>query len=207
MAQKSNLPPEKKQLILIVVALGMTVVGFTFVWMVFTGVTGEFPLSGLFWMLFAAIVVGFIIWGMLQLVAQWRIGKPNVTLTPDTLRVGESFTFTIEHTFKSNVNVQRILIQLLQRESATYRRGTDTYTVTEEKVVAEFEIPARPFRRGETLYDSRSFQIPHTGMHTFKARNNKIQWLVRVKIEVPAWPDLKQDYELTILPELVKEVA
>ncbi len=205
MARKSGLSSRGGHITLII--FGLVFAGFAGMWtlLAWRGGAPFFALLfGLAFMTAGLILIGV---GALQFIARSRIGTPNVAISPEMLRVGERFAFTLEHTFKSNVNVQRILVQLLQRESATYRRGTDTYTVTHEEVATEFEIPARPFRRGETLYDNRSLQIPRTAMHTFKARNNKIQWFLRLKIEVPGWPDLNQEYQLLVLPELVKEVV
>ncbi|RME75126.1 MAG: hypothetical protein D6784_08560 [Chloroflexi bacterium] len=189
------------------IVFGLFFAGFAVVWMLMAWLSGGGIVFALFGIPFVVIGLVMIAIGAMQFVARARVGTPTITVSSDTLRVGERFTCHVEHTFKSNVNAGRILLQLVQRETARYRRGTDTYTVTHEDIAAEFDLPARAYRRGETLYDDRTLQIPRQGMHTFKAINNQIQWFVRMKIEVTGWPDVVQEKELVVLPELVKEAA
>jgi hypothetical protein len=93
----------------------------------------------------------------------------------------------------------------LMRESATYTRGTDTYTDKQEFVKRTVPIPGRTFRAGETLAIDATFAVPPDGMHTFSGTKNKIEWLVRVEVRIARWPDVKEEYPVVVLADRVPD--
>ena len=38
-------------------------------------------------------------------------------------------------------------------------------------------------------------------MHTFSGTNNKLQWFLRVKVNAEGWPDVRDEFELTVPAE------
>ncbi len=96
-------------------------------------------------------------------------------------------------------------VVLVGEERATYRRGTETITDTHtffEQDLAEadgsdlaFDTLAAVPERGTVI-----LKVPADTMHTFKAGNNKIVWTLKVRGQVPRWPDPVDSYELTVLP-------
>lgn len=89
----------------------------------------------------------------------------------------------------------RILLEGI--ESATYRRGTDS--VTDECVFYKstlFETADPLAHRG----GERNVEIPADMMHSFDGGNNEIKWRLRVEGDIPKWPDLEQDYPITVRP-------
>ena len=157
--------------------------------------------GALFGLPFLAIGIGFLIWGILPWVVGMKMGKPDVSLSKTAVGVGEPFTFTYRQTFSKPVTVNGMSIQFLMRESATYQQGTDTYTVTHEKIADEVKHPARNFGIGEVFTENRTFQVPPDGMHTFLANRNKIRWHIRMRVEIAGWPDLREEYEVQVLPQ------
>ncbi len=153
---------------------------------------------------FIAIGLGLSGWGILQIYSESRVGSPEATISNDSLRAGENFTFTCQQIFKSGTTVDYILIQLIMKEKATYRRGTNTHTVTHTIVADEFKHLGRSFYSGEIFYDDRTLQVPADAMHTFKARRNTIEWFVKLQIAIPRWPDIEHEYAVTVLPEKIK---
>lgn len=151
---------------------------------------------------FVVIGLAFIVAGIRPIIAGTKVSKPEVAVSNSTLRSGEDFTLDYQQTFKSGTDVERITIQLILREWARYRRGTDTVTVTHDHVIQAFETPARRFEGGETFSDRRRMVIPRGAMHTFQATRNKLLWLVKVKVEIKGWPDFEEEYSITVLPEM-----
>lgn len=93
--------------------------------------------------------------------------------------------------------ITRLKITLEGRESATYRRGTDT--TTDHHTFARYTLfessnPA-DFPHGEC-----ALTIPADTMHSFSAGNNRIVWLIVVHGEIANWPDMKQEFEVQIEP-------
>lgn len=161
------------------------------------------PLGILFSALF--ILPGLLILGYAATMyySRARIGKPDVAISNSTLRVGEQFTVNFMHTFKSNVQIDRLEVQLVFKETATYQQGTDTRTVTHEDIYENYELPAGQYQSGQYVQETYTMQIPPDSMHTLKVRRNQLQWFVRVRASIPKLPDYLDEYELTVLPEMV----
>lgn len=99
--------------------------------------------------------------------------------------------------------LRRLDICVEGREQGTAQSGKSSVTETsvfERIVLASVEDPAGA-REGRA-----QFVVPPESMHTFKADHAKIAWHIVVKGDVPWWPDVKDEYELTVLPYDPKEV-
>ena len=151
---------------------------------------------------FVAVGIGLLVFALRPIVAGTRLSKPEIGVSTTTPRVGDDFAFTYFQTFSRATDVEQIRFTLVFRETARYHRGTNTYTVTENKVVQEFEYPARRYETGEAINVRRDLQIPADAMHTFLGTNNKLQWFVRPEIKMKAWPDFSEEYEITVIPEV-----
>jgi hypothetical protein len=151
------------------------------------------------------ILVGLILLGALswRTFAGIRLESPSLTLSSSAVHVGETFSAMYDQRFKGGVDVQEIGVELVFRESATYTRGTDTHTDTHEVVLDAVKSPGRTFQPSETFHQTYRFTIPYSGMHSFDAFHNKLQWFIRVHVRVLNWPDLKDEYEFNVLPERV----
>ena len=66
---------------------------------------------------------------------------------------------------------------------------------------APVEKPPRQYREGEAISINETFTIPAQGMHTFEGTNNKIQYFLKVEVLIAKWPDVKEDYTVTVVPE------
>ncbi|MBI1903639.1 MAG: PH domain-containing protein [Planctomycetia bacterium] len=136
-----------------------------------------------------------------KMLAMSRFHPPVVTVSVQPLFLGEPFICQVVQRAKKLVQIDRINLKLICRESATYRSGTNTVTVnhdawTAEAIVAE-GATADPLRPIEALHEWR---IPPDGMHTFHAARNKIEWILRVHTDVPRWPDYTIDLPLVVAP-------
>lgn len=120
----------------------------------------------------------------------------DLTINSGSLRPGE--WLELEWTCIGNpLRITSLVLAFEGRESATYRRGTDT--VTDTHVFARMTLV--------TLDDSVAmaggrtrFQIPHDAVPTFMATNNKLEWRLTVRGAIPRWPDISDDYPVVILP-------
>lgn len=120
--------------------------------------------------------------------------RPTLTLTPGKLRLGEAFDLEWEFS-GSNRAVNRFRLYIEGREEATYRRGTTT--TTDRSVFATIEIAERP-----TAEKGRArITMPGNTMHSFKSENNKIVWNIYAQGEIRFWPDVKETFEIEVLPK------
>jgi hypothetical protein len=154
---------------------------------------------------FALIGIGIVSYAALSYYTRFRIGKPEITISEQMLRVGEPFTVSYFHSFNRSANIEGIRVELIFRETATYQRGTDTKTVTHNHMIAEFEEPGGHFQAGHLIQQNYDLQIPPDGMHTLKVRRNKLEWFVRFVMKVPKLPDFVEQFELEVVPVLMEE--
>lgn len=168
--------------------------------------------GGTFLICFLPTMVPFLLiggWMVVRLlnpvVAKARVERPEMIISKDPLRVGESFQVTYRQAFKFTADVEKILIQFVLRETATYQRGTNTYTVVHNHTHFEKSYPGRQYQSGQKFEVSLPLQIPADGMHTFIATRNKLQWFIHIEVDFAKWPDYKEDFGVQVLPEMVAE--
>ncbi len=148
---------------------------------------------------------------LLSMWARSRIGKPQIALSRDTLRVGESFVLEYTHRFPRSVHIRRVVVELILRERVSFRahhhtRGGvshHTRTLTHDHIVQEIEKPGGHFQAGETLHHRFALRIPPNAMHSFAVHHNHLLWRVRVRLDIPHQPDLFLTFPLQVLPKLV----
>ena len=157
--------------------------------------SGEAWFGLLFLSLFA--IIGLVLIGAFihQLLA---LTNPRLRLIVNrrTFRPGD----LLELEWECSGNPSRLTsltIAIEGRESATYTRGTDTSTDTHV-----FErTPLATLDDAVAILSGRvKIQLSVETVPTFIASHNKIEWILIVRGVIPRWPDISDDYPITILP-------
>jgi hypothetical protein len=126
--------------------------------------------------------------------------RMHLTVTPSAVPLGE--TLRIEWELNGRIEVlQNLTLRLEGREEATYRRGTDNCTDT--NVFARIEIANVTANQGMRSGNG-TITIPADSMHSFTSTHNKIIWTIRAEGEIPRWPDLSEEFALTVLPSRLR---
>lgn len=149
-----------------------------------------------------AFMVPFVIVGLVLLVAAGHAAlalfNPRfaVTLEPAELLVGGTGQLRWSCTGRCD-RIERLVVRLEGREEATYRRGTDTYTDKNVFFTADVLDTPRPLaiRSG-----TATVSLPAETMHSFAAPNNKVLWVLSLHAHIRAWPDVKDEYVLAVVP-------
>lgn len=173
---------------------------FSLLW-TFLAWRGNGGLMWLFGVPFIAIGIFLIVSSLWRRFAGLKVAPPEVSVSRTELRPGESFSVTYVQRFRLPTTLQDCRVELIFRESATYTQGTDTRTDTHEQVIMFFEGAAGHFDAGSEVRRDGTLEIPADAMHSFVGRHNKLQWFVRVLVDVQEWPDMIELYDLTVLPE------
>lgn len=141
-------------------------------------------------------LLGAVVWQFLALF------NPRARLTsPATLPLGGAaeVTWTLEGRVE---RLRRLRISLEGREEATYRSGKDTHT--ERRVFRTVDLlettEAAAMRNG-----SARLNVPAATMHSFQSAHNKIVWTLHVRGEIAHWPDLNDEFPLTVLPVAARQ--
>ncbi len=174
--------------------------GFSVLWTVLAWKSGA-GTGALFGLPFIIIGIAMIVGAFWRTIARVKIAPPSIHVSKERVRIGENFTVTYEQSFRMPSEVLDSKVELVFRESATYQQGTDTRTDRHEEVIDFFESPVKRFEGGEKSHVSGTFKIPRDAMHTFNQPKNKLQWFVRVDVDVQGWPDMREEFEIQVLPE------
>ncbi len=179
---------------LFVFGLLWTIMSLFFILMQFSLLSVIFLLAG----------IGVLIYVALSSYTRFRVGEPEISISTQTLHVGEPFTVSYYHQFKNAIKLDSIRVELIFRETATYTRGTDTKTVSHNHMIAEFEEPGGQFQAGHIIQRNYNLQIPPDGMHTLKVHRNELEWIVNFVMKVPRLPNFTEEFELNVIPVLME---
>jgi hypothetical protein len=194
-----------RSILLIVFGAGWTVAASVFVYPPVATLLAQPPVTELDWillplLLLPAIGLAMMAIGIYPWIAWLRVSRPDITIDKTALVVGESITVGYSQMFKRRSEVRGIRLSLVMRERATYRSGKNRVTAQHDETVAEFNYPGQTYEADDTLAFSHTVGIPKSGMHTFHAAHNSIDWELRVKVNVAGWPDYRDSFDLQVLP-------
>ncbi|MEE8526721.1 MAG: DUF3592 domain-containing protein [Thermoanaerobaculia bacterium] len=158
--------------------------------------SGDIPwFSTLFMTPFVLVGVGLICFFLYQVLA-WFNPRPRLTLADGHLTPGGETSLRWQFRGRAG-RLQKLTIELEGRESARYRRGTST--TTDHHVFFSTELVSETrfhsIHRGEAL-----FCLPERTMPSFKSSNHEIEWRLKVRGEIPFWPDVTDDFDITVHP-------
>ncbi len=122
--------------------------------------------------------------------------KPRLFVSDATTMLGD--TFDLNWQFNgSTSSIRRLQIQLVGTEWTQYQQGTNTHTDTNEFYCEDLFDTDQPMEMPE---GNLEVVVPQSTMHSFNASHNKIKWSLRMKGDIPMWPDVNQSYDFTVLP-------
>jgi len=122
--------------------------------------------------------------------------RPELEAATDQIGLGESFNLRWSIKGKTN-QIEHLTIKLIGQEEATYRRGTDTRTdrhIFHEGTVADYPAGIQINTGNHTV------NVPRETMHSWDSANNKIVWLLKINGTIAKWPDINEEYTITVLP-------
>lgn len=145
-------------------------------------------------------LVPFVLVGLLMIAGVFSTFlatfNPRVRVTASRRAIPLGGAATLEWKFTGAAwRIQRVEIVAEGREEATYRRGTDTHTDRERFAT----IPV--YAGAGVTAGTATLTIPEETMHSFAAPNNRIVWTLKLRGEIPNWPDVSQDFDLDVRPK------
>lgn len=130
--------------------------------------------------------------------------KADVTITmPATAIMEDDFECEIKVFPKSDAKLRKIEIAFVCQETAISRGTTDHYYRTD--VYSDIRIPQKDIqiRKDYDLVFTEKFKFPPFTTPTIYEHNHRVEWLVRVRLDVPWWPDTRHSQAIRVLPFLV----
>jgi hypothetical protein len=144
---------------------------------------------------FVAVGVGLVFGVFYSLLALFN-PRCALSLEKGQLALGEAVE--MRWTFDGRYDrIHRLVLRVEGREEATYRQGTNTHTDKNVFYVLDLIDTTRALdiRAGKARWN-----VPAETMHSFSAPNNKIVWVLILHGHIQGWPDVKEEYPLTVGP-------
>jgi hypothetical protein len=137
-------------------------------------------------------LIAFVFHSLLNLL------NPRIRLTVSSGTVPLGGKLDARWTFRGRSSrIRHLRITLEGTEKARYSQGTDNRVDT--RVFARVPVvdttDARQIAEGHS-----QFIVPKGSMHTFWAPHNEIVWTIKVHGDVPRFPEVSDEFPMTILP-------
>jgi hypothetical protein len=143
------------------------------------------------------VLIGILLLFLLGLCIL-NLFNPRIYLSVSSGAVPLGGNINARWTFRGRPRrIRHLRISIEGAEKADYRRGTTNHTDT--RVFAR--LPLVDTKDSHQIAGGQAqIKIPADLMHTFKARNNEILWKIKVHGDVPRFPDVADEFPITILP-------
>ena len=156
---------------------------------------GKFEiLKSLFLTPFLCVGVGIILGAIYYLLASFN-PTPKVTIIPSATPVGGVSTISWKFE-KSATCFRKFKIILAGEESATYQQGTSSTT---EKHIFYSRVLIETDDSDFIQSGDCNLEIPPNTVPTWEGGNNAINWKILIQGDIPRWPDLNDEYEISVL--------
>lgn len=175
--------------------------GFSLVWTYLAWRGGG--AMALFGVPFILIGLALLVGAFWRSIAGVRIAPPVISVSNPQPSLGEKIRVDWELRFRVPAVLQEGKVELIFRESASYTQGTDRRTDTHEQIVDFIELPIGEMVAGKQVQGYADVTIPASGMHSFQASNNRLDWLLKLRLHVQEWPDIIDEFGLDVQPRKV----
>ncbi len=174
-------------------------------WVVLIGFNKESDDKAPLWVLLIFVTAGLLllVYVVYLFLVRVMVGETIVETNATCLTPGQPAELRIAQ--PGRYAIDSLSIDLICREKATYKAGTDTRTRTE--IVHDIPVCflTKLRARDKQSLAQQSFKIPEYAMLSFKSNNNEIAWLIQVKLTLPGRPDVSQMFPIRIIsPEILK---
>jgi len=142
-------------------------------------------------------------WAVFQFIRQLLkltgIGITSIEVSGYPLRPGETYQVFLSQSARVRLKLLDVTLKCV--EEATYNQGTDIRT--EQAVVYEsrlFRQRGMEIKNGEAFSTEFDLTIPDNAIHSFKSRNNRVQWKIEVTAQAKSWPRLSRNFAVSVHP-------
>jgi hypothetical protein len=140
------------------------------------------------------------------LMVRRLFGAEQLTIEPARVRLGDTLTVRCSLPVKRSVRIERFALELVCREWVQYQHGTKVYRDRQE-VFCQSHVALQDgdVAGGRMLTGEALLAVRPTAMHSFHARNNRIEWFVRMEVRIPKCPNVRKKWPVIVLPLLAPQ--
>tara|TARA_B100000809_G_scaffold264212_1_gene319437 strand:+ start:817 stop:2355 length:1539 start_codon:yes stop_codon:yes gene_type:complete len=141
-----------------------------------------------------------VIWIRKKMVAR-RLGGIELTTPHLLVAPGEDWPLELKFTPKKSFRINGIQAEILGREAATAGSGTNKTTKTHKVHDEVYELESEgQISAGESFDRKYTVPFPETDAYSLAEEDNKITWTVKVRIDIPWFPDWTSKPTVQVLP-------
>ncbi|GEM_PF-1978355 len=127
--------------------------------------------------------------------------KANITVqVPESVGMGATVDCEVTIEPLAQSTLRKIEIGCFCQETAVSRGSSDSYYRKDVYADNRTMDDKVELRQNHPQHYSLSFTLPELSIPTFNGRNHMVNWYIRVRLDVPWWPDTKCWQEFRVLP-------
>ena len=152
------------------------------------------------------MVTGFGAWQAFLMLrnklAQQKVGAVEVEISRDTLRPGEAVECNVFLPAGEVSRLQKITATLRGEERVVSGLGNHktTHTHAIQNVAVEVGNQNGISVGNNKMQFTLPLHIPANAPSTFHAPDNALHWAIRVRVDIPDWPDWVREFPITVMP-------
>jgi sporulation-control protein spo0M len=152
-----------------------------------------------FLFLAVGLLIGFFTFR--KQLAERRLGEVKVVMDTSVIAPGDSLPISINCTPRKAGKINEVLATLTATETAVSGSGTNRSTYTNKIYNLPFNLQGpESFQAQQEVSFSGMLAIPDTDAYSFDTGDNEISWDLKIKIDIPMWPDWIQKVNLALVP-------
>lgn len=138
-----------------------------------------------------------------ELLARRAITEMVLELETPVLHLDDGFDFNARIVPRTDLDVNAVFAHFECIERAFFRAGTRSRTFTRVVWAESLQLAERGrCRRDQLVRFGGHFRTPADGMCSFHGANHQVCWRLRIHVDVARWPDVREAFDLEVLPVL-----
>lgn len=150
------------------------------------------------------VAVGILLAGLRRVIRhayKRKLEVGGLWVNPTSVCAGGQVVCHVDFRAKGEVHLGGIRATLYAQESVTRPSGT---TVTTDYHVVKQRTFERPFNErlspGTQILIDCAVPVEQDASATFVSKNNRLDWFVKVQVDLKRWPDWVETFPITVLP-------
>lgn len=144
---------------------------------------------------------GGLVWAFKVALPRYLLGKVTHELRADRVAPGETVRGTLAMTPRKKVPINAITAQLIGTEKVVSGSGsnrrTHTHVFTDQIVTLR---PSADLAAGQPTRLPFELNVPPEAPYSVELDDNELLWAVRLRIDIPRWPDWTRELKLAVVP-------
>ncbi|MFP6621591.1 MAG: hypothetical protein VB877_19760, partial [Pirellulaceae bacterium] len=138
---------------------------------------------------------------MRKQLAERRLGEVQIACDSHLIAPGDKLPITVSFTPRKSGQINGVQATLMCTERAVSGSGTNKTTHTATLHDQDFTLSGpESFGAQANISFRGHVQVPNVDAYSFHTGDNSVSWTVKIKIDIPKWPDWFEVVNLALVP-------